>query len=90
MKVGENVSIFINMAREYNELDQKYVKKSEYYIDFENNPVKYYSLKKNQEKYQKIRKMQEELELKLENISTFKGEIRDMMIELSVKISELY
>lgn len=57
MKVGENVSIFINMAREYNELDERYVKKSEYYIDFENNPVKYYSLKKNQEKYQKIRKM---------------------------------
>lgn len=57
MKVGENVSIFINMAREYNELDERYVKKSEYYIDFENNPFKYYSLKKNQEKYQKIRKM---------------------------------
>lgn len=56
-KAGERVSLFVEMVREYNQLDQRYVKKSDYYADFQNNPVKYYSLKKNQEKYQKIRKI---------------------------------
>lgn len=57
-KTGESVSNFLTMVREYNALDERYTKKCEYFKDFDNNPIKYYSLTKNSEKYEKIRKIE--------------------------------
>lgn len=56
-KTGESVALFAGLVREYNACGEKYIKKCEYFEDFENNPIKYYSLTKNQEKYKKIKRI---------------------------------
>lgn len=56
-KAGENVSEFLALVRDYNNLGEIYMKKTQYFNNIEKNPINYYSFTKNQRKYEKILKI---------------------------------
>lgn len=57
IKAGESVALFVSMVRQYNTLDEKYIKKAEYFNGIEKDPIKYYSFSKNSSKYKKVVKI---------------------------------
>ena len=80
----------MSMVKQYNALGKGYVKKCEYFKDIGNDAIKFYSRKKNEEKHKKVLGIEEQLEKQLDRILSAKNQIRIMMIELSVKLSEYY
>lgn len=60
-KAGQITQEFLIMSKEYNAMGKKYVKKCDYFNGIENDPIKFYSMKKNSEKYGKVIDLEERL-----------------------------
>lgn len=73
IKVNILVSDYLKNVKVYNEMGRQYIKRTEYFQEIDNDPIKYYSLKKNQKNYNKAINMEESLTNKLEQIQNSKN-----------------